>query len=99
MHAIGYRIFCERDLVLAALADGEVGRDIALMSVGGSQPGTLPGGYCYALGEVNNERLMSFAYSAADLFVLPNTRGQLAQHRFGGDGLPDPEYCRSCGNS
>ena len=59
------------DLLLAALADQDVSRDIGLVSVGMNQLSVaVPGGH-YALGELNSERLMSFAYSAADLFVLP----------------------------
>jgi glycosyltransferase involved in cell wall biosynthesis len=66
------------DLLLAALADQNVSREISLMSVGPSQPpAAVPGGYCFALGEVSTERLMSFAYSAADLFILPTREDNL----------------------
>jgi glycosyltransferase involved in cell wall biosynthesis len=66
------------DLLLAALAEQNGGPDIAVMSVGMSQPpAAVPGGYCYALGELNSERLMSFAYSAADLFVSPTREDNL----------------------
>lgn len=60
------------DLLLAALAEQNVSRDIGVISVGMNELSAgMPGGCCYALGELNSERLMSFAYSAADLFVLP----------------------------
>jgi glycosyltransferase involved in cell wall biosynthesis len=60
------------DLLVAALTQRNVSSDIGLISVGTNElSAAMPGGCCYALGELNNERLMSFAYSAADLFVLP----------------------------
>jgi glycosyltransferase involved in cell wall biosynthesis len=60
------------DLLLAVLAEQNVSRDIGVISVGMNElSAAVPGGRCYALGELNSERLMSFAYSAADLFVLP----------------------------
>ena len=59
------------DLLLAALAEQKTRSDVSLVSVGMNQLSVaVPGGH-YALGELNSERLMSFAYSAADLFVLP----------------------------
>jgi glycosyltransferase involved in cell wall biosynthesis len=67
-----------KDLLLAALAELNGSRKIGLMSVGQSQPhAAVPSGYSFSLGELNSERLMSFAYSAADLFILPTREDNL----------------------
>jgi glycosyltransferase involved in cell wall biosynthesis len=60
------------DLLLAVLGEQNICRDIGVISVGTNElSAAMPEGRCYALGELKSERLMSFAYSAADLFVLP----------------------------
>jgi glycosyltransferase involved in cell wall biosynthesis len=65
------------DLLVRALTEQKT-RDIGVISVGTTElSGAMPGRPCYALGELNSERLMSFAYSAADLFVLPSREDNL----------------------
>jgi glycosyltransferase involved in cell wall biosynthesis len=59
------------DLLLAALSDLEIGSPVTLACIG-----YLPGSENFAsnvvsLGQFDNEHIMSFAYSAADVFVMP----------------------------
>jgi glycosyltransferase involved in cell wall biosynthesis len=58
------------DLLQAALQDLDRGRHITLAAIGKHAPLVVPGG-TVALGRIDNERMMSFAYSAADVFVMP----------------------------
>jgi glycosyltransferase involved in cell wall biosynthesis len=65
------------DLLIAALDGLDVDGKIGLVSVGAGRPfGTL-GGKHFALGELKSERLMSFAYSTADVFVSPSREDNL----------------------
>lgn len=66
------------DLLVEALSEQKISREIGLISVGRSDASAaVTGGYYCALGELKSERLMSLAYSAADLFVLPTREDNL----------------------
>jgi glycosyltransferase involved in cell wall biosynthesis len=65
------------DLLIAALDGLDVDRKVGLVSVGGGCPlGALDGKH-FPLGELKSERLMSFAYSTADVFVSPTREDNL----------------------
>ena len=65
------------DLLTAALEGLNLQDKIGLVSVGvGRLFGTL-GGKHFPLGELKSERLMSFAYSTADVFVSPSREDNL----------------------
>jgi glycosyltransferase involved in cell wall biosynthesis len=59
------------DLLQAALRDLDLGRHVTLAAIGKHAPMTVSGGTVALLGRIDNERMMSFAYSAADVFVMP----------------------------
>jgi glycosyltransferase involved in cell wall biosynthesis len=65
------------DLLLAALDGLNVDGKIGLVSVGGGRPFDTLGGTHFPLGELKSERLMSFAYSTADVFVSPSREDNL----------------------
>lgn len=65
------------DLLLAALDGLNIDGDIGLASVGGGGCLGSPGTNQFPLGELNSERLMSFAYSAADVFISPSREDNL----------------------
>jgi glycosyltransferase involved in cell wall biosynthesis len=60
------------DLLQAALRDLDLGRHIILAAIGKHAPTVVTGGTVALLGRIDNERMMSFAYSAADVFVMPS---------------------------
>jgi len=65
------------DLLVGALNSVVAGTRIGLMSIGDVQlPMPVVHDY-FATGELRNERLLSFAYSAADLFVCPSREDNL----------------------
>jgi len=69
------------DLLIAALKDLNVGHRVGLLSIGVGDTrlaGQVPQPH-FAIGELKSERLLSFAYSAADVFVMPSR----------GDNLPN----------
>lgn len=57
------------DLLLSAIEDLDSGHPVTLVSMGGGAADVPEGSV--ALDRINNARLMSFVYSAADIFVLP----------------------------
>lgn len=63
------------DLLLSALEGLSAIRPVALAAIGGGAA-TLPDG-SIAIGRIENPRLMSFLYSAADIFVLPTRADNL----------------------
>ena len=65
------------DLLIAALDGLNVDGNIGLVSVGGGRPFGALGGKHFPLGQMNSERLMSFAYSTADVFVSPSREDNL----------------------
>jgi glycosyltransferase involved in cell wall biosynthesis len=64
------------DLLIAALDGLNVDGKIGLVSVGGG-PVSLFKGRHFPVGELKSERLMSFAYSTADVFVCPSREDNL----------------------
>jgi glycosyltransferase involved in cell wall biosynthesis len=65
------------DLLIAALDGLDVDGKVGLVSVGGGCPLEPLDGKHFPLGELKNERLMSFAYSTADVFVSPTREDNL----------------------
>jgi glycosyltransferase involved in cell wall biosynthesis len=65
------------DLLIAALDGLSVDDKIGLVSVGGGHIFGILGEKYFSLGELKGERLMSFAYSTADVFVLPSREDNL----------------------
>jgi glycosyltransferase involved in cell wall biosynthesis len=66
----------------SALAGMKETKDLLLVSVGGSAGGKfeLPAGLPHlALGRVNNDRMLSTIYSAADVFVIPSLQESFGQ--------------------
>jgi glycosyltransferase involved in cell wall biosynthesis len=59
------------DLLQAALRDLDLGRDMTFACIGVHAPMVVTGGTVALLGRIDNERMMSFAYSAADVLVMP----------------------------
>ena len=59
------------DLLQAALRDLDLGHHITLACIGKHAPMVVTGGTVALIGRIDNERMMSFAYSAADVFVMP----------------------------
>jgi glycosyltransferase involved in cell wall biosynthesis len=69
-HSIGYR-HKGFDLLRESLAQLTLDRPVTLAAIG-HKPLCFDGGArCMMLGHINSERMMSFALSAADLFVFP----------------------------
>jgi glycosyltransferase involved in cell wall biosynthesis len=64
-------------LLTRALAGLQDTDDLCLLSLGAGQPGADPGIPHVHLGVVENERLLSLVYSAADLFVIPSLQDNL----------------------
>lgn len=65
------------DLLVAALSDLSMHIEPVLATIGyGSSSLPLPGGVM-SLGRLESSRLLSFAYSAADLFILPTRADNL----------------------
>jgi glycosyltransferase involved in cell wall biosynthesis len=65
------------DLLIAALDGLNASGKIGVVSVGDGRPfGALYGNH-FPLGELKSERLMSFAYSTADVFVSPSREDNL----------------------
>jgi glycosyltransferase involved in cell wall biosynthesis len=60
------------DLLIAALDGLDLDGEIGLASVGGGRVFGILGKKYFSLGELKSERLISFAYSSADVFVLPS---------------------------
>lgn len=64
------------DLLQAALKDLAVRAPVRLAAIGRGRDGSWPADTAL-LGRIDNERLMSFAYSAADIFVAPTRADNL----------------------
>ena len=65
------------DLLIAALDGMDVDGKIGLVSIGSGRPFDALGGKYFPLGELKSERLLSFAYSTADVFVSPSREDNL----------------------
>src|SRR5262249_45190426 len=64
---------------LAAALEGITGIDnLALVSVGGGVP-PIQGRKLINIGKVSDDRILSLAYSAADLFVIPSLQESFGQ--------------------
>ena len=59
------------DLLVAALNTLDVPFDVVLVSIGSGRLGSTLRQKHFPLGRLTGERLLSFAYSAADVFVTP----------------------------
>lgn len=65
------------DLLQEALYGLPADRPVTLAAIGAGADAAFGGCDIVGLGRIDNERLMSFAYSAADLFVLPTRADNL----------------------
>jgi glycosyltransferase involved in cell wall biosynthesis len=65
------------DLLIAALDGMNIDSKIGLVSIGSGRPVDALGEKYFPLGELTSERLLSFAYSAADVFVCPSREDNL----------------------
>lgn len=65
------------DLLRQALTDLNVGRPVTLVAIGHGAGISDAGNRFIGLGRIDNERVLSFALSAADLFVLPTRTDNL----------------------
>ena len=65
------------DLLIAALDGTDIDGKIGLVSIGSGRPFDALGGKYFPLGELKGERLLSFAYSTADVFVSPSREDNL----------------------
>jgi glycosyltransferase involved in cell wall biosynthesis len=65
------------DLLIEALDGLDCNGEIGLASVGGGRIFDTLGKQYFSLGELKSERLISFAYSAADVLVLPSREDNL----------------------
>jgi len=59
------------DLLMAALAQINVSEDLTLVTIGAGRADAFAGHRVISLGRVDDERMLSLAYSAADVFVMP----------------------------
>jgi glycosyltransferase involved in cell wall biosynthesis len=65
---------------LAQAVEGIGGIDnLTLISIGGSQPQITGGQRLIHLGKIDDDRVLSMAYSAADLFVIPSLQESFGQ--------------------
>src|SRR5215471_6550117 len=65
------------DLLIAALDGMDIDGKIGLVSIGSGRSLDALGGKYFPLGELKSERLLSFAYSTADVFVSPSREDNL----------------------
>ena len=59
------------DLLQKAVSSLKLDRPLTLVTIGRGAPIENAGSRVVALGEIKDERLLSFAYSAADIFIMP----------------------------
>jgi glycosyltransferase involved in cell wall biosynthesis len=65
------------DLLISALDGMDIDGKIGLVSIGSGRPFDALGAKYFPLGELKSERLLSFAYSTADVFVSPSREDNL----------------------